>query len=780
MLYAHSLPDQPPEKWQSLSEHLLAVAELAAQMADVFHASLLAFIIGYLHDLGKASEEGQKRIHGTGPRVDHSTAGARELIERWERQYGERCKVLAECLSYCITGHHSGLADYGEHDLDTGTLRNRLSNKRSIPDYKTGMQELRVPELEPRPVPFRVNGFSLAFFIRMLFSCLTDADWLDTEAFCNPERADKRKKDWPDIETLATRLMQTFCQREWLGKKEDRTVWPSDSVNEISRAQGIIRARKAILARSIEAAEQSPGLFSLTVPTGGGKTASSMAFALEHARRHGLRRVILVVPYTSIIEQNARELREWLGDDAVLEHHSQYIHPAERRQENKGGQTDDDQPDALQAQQFRMATENWDATVIVTTAVQFFESLFAASPQRCRKLHNIARSVIIFDEAQMIPVSLLKPSVLAMKELAFHYGCSLLFCTATQPALNRDGQNDEFPGFEPSSVTEIIPAERLLSLFSLFSRVKRTQLGKISDTELAKNLKSEKQVLCIVNTRARAQEVFEACCGPDDTDSWFHLSARMTPAHRIQVLEKCIRERLRKEQTCHVVSTSLIECGVDISFPALYREQSGLDSVAQAAGRCNRHGELPEGGRFYVFKPECGLPKRAHDLQRRATLFDSVICQYDDPFTPEAVASYFSQLRSYANTDESDVLRTLCDGNTGTAQGYRFNFRSADRAYRFIDTDMIPVIVENDIERSDAAELVRKLERYEDDPLLFRRLQQHTVQIYPWEVETLERHGALECIRERFYVLRNGTGYDRQLGLVVNDPTHMDAEKGIF
>lgn len=780
MLYAHSMPGQPPEKWQSLSTHLIEVAELGSRFADLFGASRLAFIVCWLHDLGKASEPGQKRIHGQGPKVDHSTAGALELVKHWEKSYGEEGKALAKLLAYCIVGHHAGLPDHGKTRLEPSTLLYRLDPDRVIPDYKRAFHELVMPDLTPDPISVENHPFSLAFFVRMLFSCLTDADWLNTEAFCNPQRFEKRKTEWTGIDDVARKLETTLYSKKWIvNQKDAKDISLTASEEDIPKTERINQARQTILNWCLKAAKSKPGLFSLTVPTGGGKTVSSLAFALNHAREHGLRRIILVVPYTSIIEQNAKNIREWLGDGAVLEHHSHYIHPAEREANGKKD-ADNDQPDALEAQQFRLATENWDATIIVTTAVQFFESLFANKPSRCRKLHNIAKSVVIFDEAQMIPVPLLKPSVLAMHELVNHYGASLVLCTATQPALKKKDDKDPFPGFDPGKVREIIPADKLKDLFSLFNRVRLHHIGIISDTELGTHLKNERQVLCIVNTRKRAKEVFDAARESGKEEAWFHLSARMTPAHRSRVLDG-IRKRLSSGQECHVVSTSLIECGVDISLPAVYREETGLDSIAQAAGRCNRNGELTDGGRFYVFSPECGQPKGASDLQRRATLFKDIFRRYPDPFSPEAVEDYFGQLRRYANTDETDVVKKLCGDSIESKQDYRFNFRMAAQAYRFIDSDMISVIVENALENHDeASSLVRRLEAFDDDPVVFRLLQQHTVQIYPWEAAILQRQGALEVARERFYILRGGIGYDRQCGLVVDDPIKMEAEKGIF
>ncbi len=793
MLYAHTRADASgaplaEDAWQPLPDHLGRVADMAARFAEVFNAAAFARVQGGLHDFGKASDAFQRRLRGGRLRVDHATAGARELLRLWgvgkDGRPDAMGRYLAGLLAYGIVGHHTGLPDCGS-PAEASTLRNHLDERLyPVADCTAGSDLVRVPpwsELGAIPLTRASRNdaaFSLSFFIRMLYSCLTDADWLDTERFCDPERGAARSDPWPAVAALEEQLTRELRERGYLeaapGEAEKILVTGS------SRSRRITAARQAILTRCREAAALEPGVFSLTVPTGGGKTLSSLAFALEHARRHYLRRVILVVPYTSIIEQNAQVFRDFLGQDAVLEHHCQYVHPAEETSTET-----DDRAEADAALHFRLATENWDATLIVTTAVQFFESLFAARPRRCRKLHNIARSVIILDEAQMTPVHLLAPSTAALRELARHYGASLVLCTATQPALHL---TDRFRcGFDPKEIREIMPPDLLPRVFDVFRRVTVEDVGTLDDAALALRLAAEERVLCIVNTRRRAREVYEALRATPGVDppmtpgeDLFHLSARMTPAHRSVVLD-AVRRRLEAGLPCRVVSTSLVECGVDISFPAVFRELAGLDSVAQSAGRCNRNGELDQSGRVYVFTPACGLPRNAHDLQRRARLFQDVAGRFSDLFSPEAVRDYFSQLRDYSQTDEAGILDRLYQDNR-QADFPCFAFREISRNYRFIpEEDMVSVIVENDVPgETEAAELVRRLENWDADRTVYRRLQRHTVQIYRHELRALTLAGSVEVLHDRFPVLRGGVGYRADVGLDADDPLHLDPMTGIL
>ena len=376
--------------------------------------------------------------------------------------------------------------------------------------------------------------------------------------------------------------------------------------------------RSDILRSCLQGGEREKGLYTLTVPTGGGKTVSSLAFALTHAVRHGMKRVVYVIPYTSIIEQNAKVFAEILGPENVLEHHSQT-----ELADEKG---DSETPEARRR---RLACENWDAPVIVTTAVQFFESLYAAKTSRCRKLHNLAGSVVIFDEAQTLPVPFLKPCVSAIGELVRHYGVTAVLCTATQPELGR-----LFNELAPElSIREIAPEPD--ELFEFFRRVSFQREGQLSNEELAARLTETEQALCIVNTRKRAREVFQLL--PEE--GRFHLSTLMTPQDRKRVLD-AVRERLKERKPCRVVSTSLVEAGVDVDFPAVWREVAGLDSILQAAGRCNREGKRPAAESIvHIFHADGRIPRM---LKLNVAAAESVLADYEDVNTRPGHSCLFS------------------------------------------------------------------------------------------------------------------------------------------
>lgn len=758
MFYAHSLPGRPEESWQTLEDHLAGVARLASSFAAAWGTPETAFLLGLIHDIGKRFKAFQRRLHGKPGRVDHSSAAFWYLLWEWGRD--ERPEVgefLAWLLAYALLGHHGGMPDYGT-EASEGTLARRLSKKpeRAIPDgdpdgcarIPTAMDCLR--ELCPlmclegkTPDPFAV-----AFLVRMVYSCLVDADFLDTEAFCAPHRAFLRPS-WPELPELERRFEAGMAARGFLAggtvREEVLHAGAATACGSEARRAAIGAARAFMLDQCRGAAEAAPGVFSLTMPTGGGKTLSSLAFALRHARRHGLRRIILVVPYTSIIEQNADVFRRILGEDAVLEHHSNYLHPEDEREDG----------DANAAIAYRLSTENWDAHVIVTTSVQFFESLFANRPSQCRKLHNIAKSVVILDEVQMLPVPFLRPCVAALRLLAQRYGNTIVLCTATQPALMKSKSLEN--GFVPEEVKEIVPASALPSLFRIFQRTRLEQTGVLDDVQLSRRLREEKQVLCIVNSRRHARELFQLL---DRSEENFHLSARMTPRHRSRVLET-VRRSLAEGRPCRVISTSLIECGVDISFPVVWREKNGLDILAQSAGRCNREGRDAE-GRVYCFSSDAPLPKRASELARRRRAFDAVAMR-DDLFAPECVQAYFQELYGHSNLDEEKILEDMGRDNPSSRPPANFRFATVARRFRFIADRTESVIVEY----ADAEALVRQLEDEGPSPAVLRRLQRHTVQVYPRELELMRRDGRIETLRGFLHVLRGGVGYDENLGLDV-------------
>jgi CRISPR-associated endonuclease/helicase Cas3 len=739
--YAHSTSRPDRADWQPLHAHLHQVAELARERAAKFGAGEWGYVAGLLHDLGKYSAEFQARLERPSGRVDHSTAGAVEA--------GKGFQAFARPLQFVVAGHHAGLANGGEEEHNQRSpLRDRLTA--SVADYSAYAGEFELPtDLPPPRLASHKDakgrrgraGFQAAFFIRMLFSCLVDADYLDTEAFYG------RVEGWPSRRTRAPPLAE-------LKPKLDAHL-----ADLVAQADGTLvnRERATILAACREAAAQRPGLFTLTVPTGGGKTLASLAFALDHALEHNLDRVIYVIPYTSIIEQNATVFREALGRDAVLEHHSAFI---------------DDPKTAPEAQdKLRLAMENWDAAVVVTTAVQFFESLFADRPSRCRKLHSIARSVVILDEAQTLSLPLLRPCVAALDELARNYNTSVVLCTATQPALiETDDEETSFKGgFR--DVREIAPEPK--RLYQAFKRVKVERLGELDDGALAARLRDHEQALCIVNTRMHARELYERLAGDEGC---YHLSALMCPRHRSVRLET-IRGALKAGQRCIVVSTSLVEAGVDVDFPVVYRAEAGLDSIAQAAGRCNREGRRARGDAF-VFRP-AGRRLLA-DMDRRAKAAGSIFRRHRDALSPEAVEDFFSEVYwgEGEGLDRHGILTRL-EERIGDLW---FPFEAIARDFQLIESAMLPVLIPFDDE---VWQLLEELETTERVGEIARRLQPYVVQIYPIQLARLRGPGVVQPVAperfgEQFCALVRKSLYRDDVGLTWDDPSYRSAEENIL
>ncbi|THG83812.1 CRISPR-associated endonuclease Cas3'' [Pseudomonas sp. A-1] len=733
--FAHSTATPDRSDWQLLSDHLQAVGQLAADKAAAFGGESMAEVAGLLHDLGKYSDEFQRRIAGDLLRVDHATHGAIQAVER----YGP----LGLLLAYAIAGHHAGLANGSETGQRTA-LRDRLRGIELPALLNHWQTEIALPEkstLKPPALRQRRERhfFQLAFLGRMLFSCLVDADFLDTEAFYArlEGRASRRAAGHPDLRTLRAALDTHLA-----GFEADTPV---------------NRLRAEILAGVRSRAELAPGLFTLTVPTGGGKTLASLAFALDHAIRHGLRRVIYVIPFTSIVEQNAavfrRALGEW-GEQAVLEHHSAFV---------------DDQSKALQARdKLRLAMENWDFPIVVTTAVQFFESLFADRPSRCRKLHNIAGSVIVLDEAQTLPLKLLRPCVAAIDELALNYRCSPVLCTATQPALTA-------PDFKGGlqNVRELAPEPQ--RLFRELERVRVKSAGRLSDAELQRHLSEREQVLCIVNNRRHARALYESIA---EAEGARHLTTLMCARHRSQVLAE-VRQRLRDGLPCRLVATSLIEAGVDVDFPTVLRAEAGLDSIAQAAGRCNREGRRPtEASEVLVFSTENEEWAPPRELVQFAQAAREVLRQHpDDPLGQAAITRYFLQLywqKGERELDKADLLGLI---ERGRLEG--LPFETLAREFRMIDSVQQPVIVPWDDEARDA---LRALPFAEGCGDLARRLQPYVVQLPRQGYDALYNAGAIQPVAserygEQFMQLVNSDLYHESFGLHWDNPVFVSSER---
>jgi CRISPR-associated endonuclease/helicase Cas3 len=715
--YAHSLEGRPPSEWQPLEEHLKNVAEKAAEFARPFGGENFAAPAGENHDLGKGTVAWQAYLRRVNNVVDeffecysghpnHAAEGANLLFRR--------SKQTGKILAYCIAGHHGGLPNW--NDRGAAALREKLA----APPAKIAFPHtvLELTEELPFSIEPERFGFQIQFFARMIFSCLVDADFLDTEKFLDPERSGWRD-DYPEIKELHGRFWDKF----------DKLRSGTDQELNVNRQ------RELVLADCLATADKPPGVYSLTVPTGGGKTLASLAFALNHAIKpeHGKRRIIYMIPFTSIIEQNARVFQQMLGDDAVLEHHCNFISD-DKDWKNK------------------LAAENWDAPVIVTTNVQFFDSFYTNRTSRCRKLHNVAESVVIFDEIQAIPVEKLLPCLEVIKELSGNYGVTTVLCTATQPAINYSEQ------FQAGLKVD---AEIIRDVPTLFSNLKRTEeyfVGTLNEEEVAERLMQHELVLCIVNTRQQALDIFNNL--PESEEN-IHLSALMHPAHRTEKLEE-IRRRLKPEinQPCRVVSTPLIEAGVDVDFPAVFRAVAGIDSIAQAAGRCNRNGLSLTSCKVSIFafpeNSDCSFFRQA--AQSAEKLFDRFPGRLTEP---ECVRAYFEDY-FWKNAQRMDMDGIIEDCRK--AGGGDIQFKDIDR-FRMIQTATIPVIIALNKE---SRQLVNSLEHAKHKGEILRRLQKYTVQIYPYQLTEIESW--LESPLPGVWVLRSEELYSDATGLKCTAP----------
>lgn len=711
-----------------LHDHLLDTAEKAGKFAEVFGFRQWGYLAGLWHDMGKFSQAFQNKLKAAAgsevhieakARVDHSTAGGIFAVERFDK--------AGRLLAYLIAGHHAGLADWIADRTGQAALSQRLMEKQLLDTAVAGGIPAEILE-KPFPVE-KPTGRDPAFWLRMLFSCVVDADFLDTEDFFEPEKAIQRI-GYPALAEMLP-AFSAFMTEKMAG----------------ARNTNVNRIRVAILDRCIEKAKAPPGIFSLTVPTGGGKTLSSMAFALNHAAVNDQRRIIYVIPYTSIIEQTADQFRQIFGD-AVVEHHSNLDVTDEVRETPRS----------------RLACENWDAPVIVTTNVQFFESLFSSRTSRCRKLHNIARSVVVLDEAQLLPPEFLRPILKALDELRKHYAVTVLLCTATQPALGpHQAPGFTFEGLE--GIDEIMeePDALFNSLKRVHVKVPDDLLEPISWEELAAELAQLSSVLCIVNRRDDCRLLWSLM--PENT---FHLSALMCGAHRSRRIAE-IKARLEAGQPTRVVSTQLVEAGVDLDFPVVCRATAGLDSIAQAAGRCNREGLL-EKGILSVFTPPSRLPvgvlRQAADIGARLLHQDG-----SDPLAPNRFTAYFRELYWVQGEDRLDARNILSDLKPDSE--FRFSFRTAAANFRLIDDNrQAPVIV---LYGERGARLVDQLTRLGPERWLLRKLQRYVVNLPRQLHDRLCREGAIREIHPGIFVQGHGGLYDDNLGFcpdrsIIYDP----------
>ena len=710
--YAHISDDGL--RRQTVTEHLEGTAALCREFAAAFGAGEYGELAGLAHDLGKCTEGFQNRLLHGGPIVDHATAGA--LF----------CDRQNSFAAVCVAGHHTGLPDVGNRKMDRPSDSTFCGKMKRGAEQKylerCGESGVEFPP-PPRSVPPIRSNLQASFWTRMLYSCLVDADFLDTEAFMSGDRG---RGGYDDTQTLLARLEAYVAP--WQNPKTE-----------------LNRLRCQILNTCMEAGSKPRGVYTLTVPTGGGKTVASLAFALRHAVAHGMHRVVYVIPYTSIIEQNAQVFRDILGDGNVLEHHANVAF---------------DLSDGAPPEEVRraLATENWDMPVVVTTAVQFFESLYASRSSKCRKLHSLANSVIIFDEAQMLPLPHLRPCVAAMASLAEQFRSTVVLCTATQPSLD-----DLLHVYAPSCpVTELCP--QTAALYDKFRRVRFRQAGTLTDEALAEELSGREQVLCIVNSRKAAQTVFARL----PQEGSFHLSTLMVPAQRQALLSE-IRQRLRAGLPCRVVSTSLIEAGVDVDFPAVYRELAGLDSVLQAAGRCNREGKRPAAESIVTVFERTELPpvlfRTAVGAAREAMMGDL------DPGAPETMDRYFHSLRDLTGSaiDKQGVVEAFEKGIAGCG----LPFRTVAEKFHLIDRNTHTVYVPY----GEGSALLEQLQLRGGTKELYRKLGRYAISVYDQHFQALYSAGALLTAREvpaldpDSAILSDMTLYSETMGLSLEPET---------
>ena len=707
-----------------LFEHLVESARLARKFAGAFDAEEWAWLAGMWHDLGKYSDDFQtyiERANNTDAnieqkkgRVDHSTAGSLYALKK----FGLHGKLLA----YLIAGHHTGLPDGDSGEEGAGSLTYRLTNgeerlQRALAGV--GVAEFLNAE-KPQQKPLG-GSEGLHLWLRMLYSALVDADFLDTEAFFDQQRASQRGSEVgiADLKGEFDRFMNAM----------EAEVGPSD-VNAV---------RSEVLRQCRNAGKFADGLFTMTVPTGGGKTLSSLAFALEHATVHGKERIIYAIPYTSIIEQTAvvfKGVLKNLPDEAVIEHHSNL------------------DPERETAKS-RLATENWDAPLIVTTNVQLFESLFGAKSSVCRKLHNIANSVVILDEAQLLPPEYLAPVLQSIRLLSTHYGVTFVLCTATQPALG-----SRFDPFGKQLLDGLDGCREIVNdPDELFKRLKRVEIAipecwePSTWEEIANEAAIFEQVLLIVNTRSDAAELFALM--PEGT---IHLSALMCPEHRSQVIAT-IKQRLKEGHPVRVVSTQLVEAGVDIDFPVVYRALAGMDSIAQAAGRCNREGKLDGWGMVHVFVPPKAAPAGLLRFGEQATR-DIARNLPGDPLVPETFQRYFDRFYAQVhNHDKKGILAMLRPDDR-----LNIRFRSTAKDFRLVDDTSQQSVVVRWEEKIEA--LLKQLRFQGPSRLLMRRLGRYSVTLPKYQFDVLIKQGDIDDI-EGVYVLQEGL-YSERIGVVVS------------
>ena len=746
--YAHSVKGQPEEYWEKLEDHLELVSKTAAKNAQKINYPYTGKLIGLFHDAGKYSDKFQEYIQGnlneTEKKPEHSTAGGNFIRNKFSEKDEENGLIISNTLNYPILGHHAGLANfnsdksgleirlnkYAEETNDAlQKIENKLHNYNNVDlnslidkAYEEIKNNFNTYGNEESEIAF---NFNIAVAVRTLFSCLVDADYLETEKFYNIDKANKRGTDGSiDPDTVDEMILLLNNHISSLSSKSKQ----SDNVAKV---------RKNLLEDCNEAADLEKGLFSLTAPTGSGKTVSSLSFALRHAKKYKLKRIIYVVPYTSITEQIAGEFRNILGTNRVLEHHSSASWKQDESDET-----------------YRLAAENWDIEIIVTTNVQFLESMFASKSSKCRKLHNIIDSVIIMDEAQSLPVNQLNPTIKSLNAIVNILGSSIVLCSATMPSLK---YRDKYFEIGLKNVREIVKNRQ--EMFDTLKRVDVKKLGELNNEEVANEISKDEQALSISNTRKSAKQLFNLVKTQKNNMPVYHLSSYMCPSHRRKTITE-IKDKLSKSEKCTVISTQVIEAGVDIDFPVVFREKAGIDSMMQAQGRCNREGRLSS-GKFNIYDINktdfLKIPKEIQDQIAYSKEVENNDKFSSDVFSLEAIQKYFELLYSRKNWD---IKKILGDFN---ACYMSFNYKEVSRKYKIIEQDTISIAVPYGKGKDIIEEAKNKPEF---SKYMLRKLQPYIINVYENDFNKLKNNGAIEEIHDSIYILTDQTYYSLETGIV--------------
>lgn len=716
MYFAHKTDDND---FQTLKDHLEGTAILASEFS-IKDLNEVVYNIGMLHDIGKYNADFQERLNGKNIKVEHSICGAIECDNIFSEY-----KLVVPMLQYIIAGHHSGIPDGGTKAdaTEKATLCARL--KRETSDFSKYKDEIQLKNMdiswftnllvnEKTPAD-RIELY--AFLTKYLFSCLTDADFIDTERFCSP---DTERGIYGDFYEPLKRL------DEYMENFEQTTT--------------VQKARSALQKQAMNNSFSEADIDFMVMPTGSGKTLCSIKIALEKALRNNKKRIIYVIPYTSIIEQTADKLNEIFGDSIyVLQHHSNYSYDDDNSENSDNG---------LTAERLRHTCENWDAKIIVTTNVQFFQSLYHYKSSRLRKLHNLSDSIIVFDEIHLLPIEYLQPCLRAVGYITKYLSSEAIFLSATMP----DFCNLLDRYIPDCNHSELIQDK---SLFPVFENCDYTNLGKTTYEFIAEKAMEYSSSLIIVNSRKSARNVYDLVSGKK-----FHLSTYMTPVHRSEVIAK-IRNCLKNNENITVVSTSLVEAGVDLDFESVFRELAGLDSILQSAGRCNREG-LRENSTTYIFETEEKLHK---DLGIRANITRSIINEYDNISSENCIHDYYNRLFAFSN--EKIESNSISKFNGKQVSPLSIPFRSYAESFEYIKQETIGIVIDYNDE---ASELIKELKF--GSASVRRKLQRYSVSVYFYELQELMKLGIINDFDTGVFILTNNHYYDKERGLnaeLIND-----------